>query len=63
VVRQTADVPPCLRDGRWFLERSEEPEMTFPVAEYYLRSHAEATACTHGSKTVWKPVRRRRRLR
>ena len=37
--------------------------MTFPVAEYYLRSHPEATGCKPGSRLVWKPVRRGRRLR
>jgi hypothetical protein len=37
--------------------------MSFPAAEYYLRSHPEATACKPAGRTVWKPVRRRRRLR
>jgi hypothetical protein len=35
-------------------------EMTFPVAEYYLRSHPERTACAPDHRLIWKPVRRRR---
>lgn len=34
--------------------------MTFPVAEYYLRSHPERTASAPDHRLVWKPVRRRR---
>ncbi|HET8602305.1 MAG TPA: hypothetical protein VFM09_00105 [Marmoricola sp.] len=41
--------------------------MTFPTAEYYLRSHAERNPRPAGAGLVWKPVRRRhplvRRLR
>lgn len=37
--------------------------MTFPVAEYYLRSHPETTGCTSERRLIWKPVRRRHRLR
>jgi hypothetical protein len=35
--------------------------MTFPAAEYYLRSHPERTECLPRPRLVWKPVRRRRR--
>ncbi|HET8558917.1 MAG TPA: hypothetical protein VFL69_00210 [Marmoricola sp.] len=39
--------------------------MSFPAAEYYLRSHPERTACSGGRapgpRLVWKPARRRRR--